>query len=115
MRDLLEKGFFAGVGALMYLQEKADEVVGEMIEKGRMAPEEGRRFIEALDKRLHDDFPDVRKRVDETMKATMRDAGFVTKDEIHDINEALTEIGARLKNIEKAGANSNSDKVDLEP
>lgn len=115
MRDLLEKSFFAGVGALMYMQEKADEVVGEMIEKGRMAPDEGRRFIEALDKRLHEDFPNVRKRVDETMKATLRDAGFVTKEEIHDINEALTEISARLKNIEKMSAATSSEKVDLEP
>lgn len=115
MRDLLEKGFFAGIGALMYVQEKASEVVGEMIEKGRMAPEEGKRFIEALDKRLQEDFPNVRKRVDESMKATLQDAGFVTKDEIHDINEALIEISARLKNIEKASAATSSDKVDLEP
>ena len=115
MRDLLEKGFFAGVGALMYLEEKADEVVGEMIDKGRMAPEEGRRFIEDLDRRLREEFPKAGKRVDESMKNALRDAGFVTKDEIHAISETLTEISARLKSIEEMSATADSEKVDLEP
>ncbi|MBT9159610.1 MAG: phasin family protein [Dehalococcoidia bacterium] len=48
MQDLLQKGFSLGLGILVTTKEKVEEVVGELVKKGDISTEEGKKLVSEL-------------------------------------------------------------------
>jgi len=104
LKKVLEKGFLASLGFWLLLHEKADEIIRELIKKGKMAPEEGRRFLDELAKKAEEEKEAIKERVGEIAQTTFKEFGFVTKDEL----EALLK---RVEKLEKeVGVKKSSQK-----
>ena len=91
MDGFFEKGVLTTFGAFLFLQEKAGEAVSDMMERGRMAPEEGRRFMEDLTNRLERDTDDMRAKIQD--EADLKDL----KGRLAKIEGRLEEIASRLE------------------
>jgi len=96
---MFEKGLMTSLGAFLFLQEKAGEAVRDMIERGRLAPEEGRRFLEDLTNRLEDDAREIRVKVKSEAEEKMRSAGVATETDLKDLKGRLAKIESRLEDI----------------
>ena len=99
MERMFEKGLLTTFGAFLFLQEKAGEAVRDMIERGRLAPEEGRRFLEDLTNRLEGDAEEIRIKVQDEAEERMRSAGVATEKDLKDLKGRLAKIESRLEDI----------------
>lgn len=109
MAGPIERGLLTGFGALLFAQERAQEAVRDMIQGGRLAPEEGRRFMEDISARLEDDWREAEKRFGESMESAMRSAGLATSSDLNELKAHLAKIENRLDEIADVRPGRDSD------
>jgi polyhydroxyalkanoate synthesis regulator phasin len=96
MKDLLEKGIAATLGFWLLLHEKADDIIKEMIEQGKIAPEEGRKFLDELSVRVEKEKNSLKGKMKSYSQIRISELGFVTKSEFE-------KLSARVDSLEKKG------------
>ncbi|MDI6689436.1 MAG: hypothetical protein QMD66_00855 [Actinomycetota bacterium] len=101
MMDLVEKGILTFLGAWLLLHEKAHEVIVDLIEKGKAAPEEGKYFIEDLSKRVDEEKEELKKKISECAHIALKEAGFATDGDVKMLTRRLNDLEKRLKSLEK--------------
>lgn len=100
MMDLVEKGFYTTLGAWLLVHEKADEIMREMIAKGKEAPEGSRRVIDEMSKRVDDEKEEIKQVFAEGVSSALRDTGVATKEQLEELSSRLDEIDDRLAVVE---------------
>lgn len=108
MASILEKGIYTTLGMFLFMQEKAAEAVNDLIDRGRLGPEEGRRFMEDFNRRLERETKELRSRIDVVIQDSLKQAGLITKSDINQIKLALSEIEDRLTLLESKQAPKTS-------
>lgn len=102
-KDLLEKGVLATLGFWLLVHEKADDVIRDMIKKGKMAPEEGKHFLEELSGKVDDEKEEIKKRIGSSVRSAIKEAGGVTKEEIEKLELKMSELEGRISVLENKG------------
>ncbi len=97
MKKLLEKGLLTSLGLWLLLHEKADEIIRDLVKKGKMAPEEGRRFLDELALRAEKEKEAIKEEFGSRSKAILREMGFVIRDD-------WEELLKRVDKLEKKAA-----------
>jgi polyhydroxyalkanoate synthesis regulator phasin len=98
--NFIEKSFFATLGAGMIIYEAASDVAKDLIERGKMAPEQGKEFLDGLTSRVDEQKKEVQKRMGDSTKATAASLGLATLEDIERINFTLEQISNRLALLE---------------
>lgn len=116
MANPIEKGIYSSVGMFLFMQEKAAEAVSDLVDRGRIGAEEGRRFIEDLDKRLRRESEELRRSVDTYVEEGTWRTGLATKSDFKEIKRQFSEIEERLQAMEEKKApvsktKKNNNKV----
>ncbi|MCF6466577.1 phasin family protein [Clostridium sp. Cult2] len=94
MEDLIKKVFFAGVGTLALTYEKANELVKDLVEKGKITVEQGKQLNEELKRVVKDNAPEAQNITDVEMniKTYLDSLNLATKDDIDNINRRIDEL-----------------------
>lgn len=94
MEDLLKKVFFAGVGTMALTYEKANELVKDLVEKGKITVEQGKQLNEELKRVVKDKDSNAQNIADTEMniKAYLDSLNLATKDDIDNINKRIDEL-----------------------
>lgn len=92
MEDMFKKVFLAGIGTLTLTYEKANEVVNNLVEKGKITVEQGKELNEEL-KRVVEDLT-IKKNNSEDLKSILKELNLATKEDIEMLNQ-------RISNLEK--------------
>ncbi|RJQ56319.1 MAG: hypothetical protein C4521_00650 [Actinobacteria bacterium] len=100
MKDMAEKGLYTMLGAWLLIHEKADEIMKEMVAKGKEAPEGGRSVVDEMSKRVDEEKEELKGWIAQNMSSAMREAGMATKEDIDDIRARMDEIESRLAVVE---------------
>lgn len=100
MMDLVEKGFYTWLGAWLLFHEKADEIMREMVAKGKEAPEESRRTMDDVSRRVDEEKEELKSWFADSVASALRDTGVATRDEIDALNARLDDIEGRLAVVE---------------
>jgi polyhydroxyalkanoate synthesis regulator phasin len=100
MKDMIEKGILTTLGFWLLVHEKADEIIKEMIEKGKIAPEEGKHFLDELSQRVDDEKEVLKKKFSSTAETTLSQAGLATKKDLDQLAARLKKIETRLDALE---------------
>ena len=98
MTDIIEKGFFLGLGALALTREKAEQVVNELIEKGKLSREDSMKVIDELMSRAEDEKKAVEERVDKALDNAVERLGLATTKDIDQLKKQLKKIEKLLDN-----------------
>jgi polyhydroxyalkanoate synthesis regulator phasin len=93
---LVERAFFTSLGAVLFVQERTAEAVRELVERGRLAPEEGRRFLDDISSRVEADAETLRNTINKMVQESLKEAGLATKQEIRELREQLEKLEQRL-------------------
>jgi len=100
MQDLIEKGFYTTLGAWLLVHEKADEIMKDMVAKGREAPEGSKHMIDEMSRRVDDEKEEVKAWFSDAVAMALRDSGVATKEHIDALSSRIDEIEGRLAVVE---------------
>lgn len=100
VKEALEKGLMTTLGAWLLVHEKASEIIDEMIEKGKMAPREGRTYLDELSRKVDKEKEEIKSRLSGGMKSTLGTAGLATKDDIEELKIRLDQLEGAISVLE---------------
>jgi len=87
MSNLFEKGLLVGIGLLSMTREKAQEVIDELSEEGKVQKKEVKDWVEQLTDRGEEERQALRKLVRDEMKKVLDEMGLATKEDIQKLLE----------------------------
>lgn len=86
MINEIKKALLAGVGAVATTYDKAEEIVGQFVEKGKLTVEEGKELSEELKR----DFDSNTSRTINKLNSKIDEIKPVTKDEVKEVVESYS-------------------------
>lgn len=85
----LKKIFLAGVGLTSTSVEKAEKLINELVEKGRVTVQEGKELQSELTRKVTDKRP--------IQKSELDDLGYAKKEDLDEVHAKLDAVSAQLE------------------
>lgn len=85
----LKKIFLAGVGLTSTSVEKAEKLINELVEKGRVTVQEGKELQSELTRKVTDKRP--------IQKSELADLGYAKKEDLDEVYAKLDAVSAQLE------------------
>lgn len=101
MIELIEKTMLTAVGAMTLTQQKAEEMLKEMRQKFNVTEEEGKAFLEKLQKTAEENQQKLEKLAQEEVRKACDRVGVVTEDEFEKLKKDVTQLKRNLTILEK--------------
>jgi len=89
MSDVLRKIGLFGIGAIVLTQEKLEELTKEMVEKGEINREEGKKFVREVLSEKDRQIKELGDKINQKVKEAVERSGAATKKDIEDIKTRL--------------------------
>ena len=96
MKELMKNVVYAGVGAAFLTKEKIEELNRELVEKGKMTQEEGRKFVEELIKKSENAKDQLELWISQRVEDKIKQLDLATKDELADLRRQVEELQVAL-------------------
>ena len=100
MPDLLKKTLLAGVGLALKTWDEVEDLVKELVDKGKMTEKDGSQFVKDLQKRYEETQKKLETRVEKTVKDFLKKSNVVTSDELKAVKKEIREL-KKMINSEK--------------
>jgi polyhydroxyalkanoate synthesis regulator phasin len=100
-RGLAEELLYAGVGAVSLTKERTDELVDELVKRGRLTRSEARGLVDDMTGRWRGEAGRVGERASASLAGVMRELGLVTRTEWDELELRLAQVEHRLRLLEK--------------
>jgi len=92
MPDLIKKTLLAGVGLALKTWDEVEDLVKELVDKGKMSEKDGSNFLKDLQKRYEETQKKLEARVEKTVKEFLKKANVVTSDELKAVKKEVREL-----------------------
>ena len=92
MPDLVKKTLLAGVGLALKTWDEVEDLVKELVDKGKMTEKDGSQFIKDLQKRYEETQKKLEARVEKTVKDFLKKSDVVTSDELKAVKKEVREL-----------------------
>ena len=100
MLNIIKKSMLTGIGLALIAKDEVEDLVKELVNKGKMSENEGTKFLDDLQKRYDETQKKLEEKVQQAVKDFMKKADVVTGDElkglkkeIRDLKKAISEAG----------------------
>ena len=90
MEDMLKKVFLAGIGTLALTYEKANEMVGTLVDKGKITMEQGKELNEELKRVINN--KEATKNDKSDLKEVLKELNLVTKEDISSLEQRISDL-----------------------
>lgn len=100
--EIFRKMALFGIGAIAISQEKLDEFVQEMVKKGELNREEGKKFVIDVLSEKDRQLKEVEEKINKKVKDVVESSGVASKKDIEDLSKRMEKIETafeRLKQI----------------
>lgn len=100
--EIFRKMALFGIGAVAISQEKIEKFAQEMVEKGELNREEGKKFVQDVISEKERQCKEVKEEIGRRVKDAMENKGMATKQEVESLSTRMEKIEAtidRLKQI----------------
>ncbi|MFP7755137.1 phasin family protein [Thermodesulfobacteriota bacterium B35] len=92
MKELMKNVVYAGVGAAFLTKEKIEELNRELVEKGKMTQEEGKKFVEELIRKSENAKDQLELWISQRVEDKIRQLNLATRDELADLRRQVEEL-----------------------
>jgi polyhydroxyalkanoate synthesis regulator phasin len=92
MLDIVKKAMLTGIGMALLAKDEMEELAREMVEKGKMTEQDGKKFFNELQKKYEDVQGKLEQRVEKTVKDILKKMDVVTADELKAIKREIREL-----------------------
>lgn len=100
--DLLKRWTVAGLGLFVLTKEKVDELVSDLVKQGQVQKEDARELAENLLKQADAQRREVVGLVEQQVGRLIKNAGFVTNDELQALKDRVQQLEERLAAAESS-------------
>lgn len=97
MNDLLRKVVLTGIGLAALTKEKIEEVVKDVVEKGKLSEKEGKEFVDELLKKSEGAREKVEGQIEKALQATLKKMNLVTRDEFSKLEKQIKQLKKAVK------------------
>ncbi len=101
MADVLKKAMLAGIGAVVLTKEKVEEMVDELVKKGEISKEDRAKFVRELADKAEARSREVKKWVEESVKATMSKIKMARAEEVELLRKQVQELTKEVSILER--------------
>ena len=102
--DLIKKTALAGVGAAALTMEKAEEALGELVDKGKLSATEAKETAEKIAEDGKREFESATTQLQEKFDELLSKAGFNHSKRIDELETKVADLEVRLKSLEDSGS-----------
>jgi polyhydroxyalkanoate synthesis regulator phasin len=92
MSDMFKKMGLFGIGVISLTQEKVEEFSQEMIKKGELSREEGKKFVNELLSQREKHIQELEDKINERVKETIEKSGLVMKSDIIELEKKIEKL-----------------------
>jgi polyhydroxyalkanoate synthesis regulator phasin len=100
VRELAEEAILAGIGAVALTKDRAEELVNELAQKGKLTQDDARDLVDEVMGRWRGDALRMGERAGATLNGFFRELGLVTRREHEELELRLAQLEHRLRLIE---------------
>jgi polyhydroxyalkanoate synthesis regulator phasin len=101
MANLFEKGFLAGLGLLDLSQEKAKELVDELVKRGEMSRQEGAKFVQGAMERAQEERKTMEERLRSGLEGAFARMNLATKDDLARLEKRVAALEGHLEEMRR--------------
>ena len=100
MQDFLKKAFNLGLGTLVATREKVEEVVNELVKKGEVGQEEGKKLVEELIEKGKKGKKELEAQIEKIVKGATERLDFPTRKELNGLKSEIEQLKEKLNKKE---------------
>lgn len=97
LSDTLRKIGLFGIGAVALTQEKLEEFAKEMVEKGELNREEGKKFVREVLSAKDKQFKEIGDKINQKVEEAIERSGIATKGDIEALRKRLERLERNTK------------------
>lgn len=101
MSDMLRKMGLFGIGVLSLTQEKIEEFTQEMVKKGEMSKDEGKKFVKDVLSEKEKQLKDMEEKINERVKENLKKSGIVMKSDIETLERKIEKLEKTIQSMSK--------------
>ncbi len=101
MSDMVRKMGLFGIGVISLTQEKIEEFSQEMIKKGEMSKEEGKKFVKDVLSEKEKQMKDIENKINKRVKETLGKGGVVMKSDIAALERKIEKLEKTVHSMKK--------------
>jgi len=96
MKELLKKSMLAGLGLVVVSKDKIEESIRELIEKGNISEQEGKKLVQEMIGNAEKAKGDFEKMVDKYVDKALSRMDIVKKSDLQELQDSIADIQQRL-------------------
>lgn len=100
--NVFERGFYGTLGAGLLLYETAGRFVEDLVQRGRLAPEEGRKFLDEFVERVEKERDELRARLRSEVQEVVKGLDLPTAGDLEGLRTAVAGLENRVTLLEAA-------------
>lgn len=97
MSEMFKKMGLFGIGVISLTQEKIEEFTQEMIKKGEMSQEEGKKFVNDVLSEKDRQVKNIEDQINEKVKEVIKKSGVVMKEDIAALEKKIDELERKIQ------------------
>ncbi len=99
MSELIRKMGLFSVGVFSLTQEKVEEFTQEMIKKGDISREEGKKFVKDVLSEKEKQINDLEDKINENVEKVMKKSGVVMKSDIAALEKKIEKLEKTIQSL----------------
>ncbi len=100
MTDILKKMMLTGIGLAAVSKDKLDEIIKDMIAKGSMTEQEGRKYVEEMTNYAEKAKGEFEKQVDNYVEKAIERMDLARKQDLEELQATVLDIQKKLEKTE---------------
>lgn len=101
MSDTVRKMGLFGIGVISLTQEKIEEFSQEMMKKGEMSKEEGKKFVKDVLSEKEKQMKDIENKINKRVKETLEKSGVVMKSDFAALERKIEKLEKTVHSMKK--------------
>jgi polyhydroxyalkanoate synthesis regulator phasin len=101
MSDMFKKMSLFGIGLISLTQEKIEEFSQEMIKKGELSREEGKKFVKEVLSEREKQMKELEDKINDRVKETLGKSGVVMKSDINALEKKIEKLEKSIQDMTK--------------
>jgi polyhydroxyalkanoate synthesis regulator phasin len=101
MSEMFRKMGLFGIGVISLTQEKAEEFTQEMIKKGEISKEEGKKFVKEVLSEKEKQLKDIEEKINTKVKENLKKSGVVMKSDITALERKIEKLEKTIQSMAK--------------
>ncbi len=97
MTDIFEKTLYLGLGIISMTKDKAEEIIDELVEKGKMSEDESAKAVKDLMNRAEKERKALDDKINESLEKAIKRMHLATRKDIEEINKKLDMLAKKEK------------------